>query len=302
MKVNSLIPSFVYKHPVWNGREQDIKDILTTMDAVVLNRALASILGVASKELPAFILQKSDLEVGCFPINLMQSIPLQMQAIVDKVKKRIGDELFEPKEETFSFYSPNKYQDELPYDADADFAADSQRISAEVIARIRHLVATGADNLIIEIFQKILNDSKRLSPSLHTKLLASSSSDEDVKLSRLVVDEKFSIWLPDYNNMQIEMTPLPKALYLLFLRHPEGIRFHDLVDHKQELLSIYGRITNSSSTHEIRKRIDELTDMRKNSVNEKCSRIREAFVSKMAERVAANYIVLGAKGEKKRIM
>ncbi len=45
------------------------------------------------------------------------------------------------------------------------------------------------------------------------------------KLSRLIVTEDLRIVLPDYQNMEIEMEPLVKAVYLLFLRHPEGIMY-----------------------------------------------------------------------------
>lgn len=76
---------------------------------------------------------------------------------------------------------------------------------------------------------------------------------------------------------------------------------HDLVDHKKELLRLYSKVTNSSSTGEIKKRIDELTDMRKNSVNEKCARIKEAFVSKMHESVAKNYFITGNRKQVKTI-
>ena len=39
--------------------------------------------------------------------------------------------------------------------------------------------------------------------------------------------------------------------------------------------------------------IDDLVDSTKNSINEKCSRIREAFVKAFDEEVAENYIVTG---------
>lgn len=102
--------------------------------------------------------------------------------------------------------------------------------------------------------------------------------------------------------MEIVMTPLPKTLYILFLLHPDGIMLHDLVDHRKELLEIYDQVTNSSNPGEILKRIDELTDMRNNSVNEKCFRIKEAFVSKMDESVARHYFIDGERKQVKKIL
>lgn len=40
------------------------------------------------------------------------------------------------------------------------------------------------------------------------------------------------ILLPDYGDREIKMTPLAKAVYLLFLRHPMGIKFKCLPDHR----------------------------------------------------------------------
>ena len=37
----------------------------------------------------------------------------------------------------------------------------------------------------------------------------------------------------------VKLAPLDKALYLLFLRHPEGINFSYLPDYREELMEIY---------------------------------------------------------------
>ena len=47
----------------------------------------------------------------------------------------------------------------------------------------------------------------------------------DDRLSRLVIMKDYRLLLPDYNDMEIKMEPLVKAVYLLFLKHPEGILF-----------------------------------------------------------------------------
>ena len=45
----------------------------------------------------------------------------------------------------------------------------------------------------------------------------------DDRLSRIVITKDYRIVLPDYQNMEIKMEPIVKAVYLLFLKHPEGI-------------------------------------------------------------------------------
>lgn len=121
------------------------------------------------------------------------------------------------------------------------------------------------------------------------------------KLSRLVVDKEFRIFLPDYNNMEITMSPLPKAVYLLFLKHPEGIPFKLLNDYYAELLDIYKQISNRVIESTIEKSIRDITDPSKNSINEKCARIREAFISKFDSFYAQHYYVTGKRGEPKKI-
>jgi hypothetical protein len=51
----------------------------------------------------------------------------------------------------------------------------------------------------------------------------------------------------------------------------------------------------------MQKSINDMTDARSNSVNEKCSRIKEAFLSKLDQRLALQYIVTGNRQDAKCI-
>jgi hypothetical protein len=120
-------------------------------------------------------------------------------------------------------------------------------------------------------------------------------------VSRMIITRDYRIILPDYNNMEIEMTPLVKAVYFLFLLHPEGIVFKYLIDYRNELKKIYRVIKGEKLNDKMKQSIEDITDPTKNSINEKCARIREAFVTRFDERLAVNYIVSGNRGESKRI-
>ena len=121
------------------------------------------------------------------------------------------------------------------------------------------------------------------------------------QLSRLHV--RFSrILLPDYQNMEIKMSPLPKAVFLLYLKHPEGIRFCDLPDYREELYHIYASFSGRDDANDIRASIDDVTNPLSNSINEKCSRIRHAFLSKFEEKLARNYYITGDRGTAKKII
>jgi hypothetical protein len=153
-------------------------------------------------------------------------------------------------------------------------------------------------DLVVEIMQNV----ERLQAKGISKYLLEQVIFEQPKLSRLVVTHDYRILLPDYNNMEIVMTPIVKAVYILFLSHPEGIPFKSLADYHKELLGIYLTIKGENEpTEEILKSICAVTDPFNNSINEKCARIREAFVTKFDERLAKHYIITGERGEPKRI-
>lgn len=121
------------------------------------------------------------------------------------------------------------------------------------------------------------------------------------KLSRMHI--KYGrIFLPDYNNMEIKMPTLSKAIYMLYLRHPEGIMFSYLPDYRDELLHLYGMISGRDNREDIRRSIDDVTDPTRNSINEKCSRIKQAFLREFDDSIARNYYITGERGEAKRIL
>ena len=122
------------------------------------------------------------------------------------------------------------------------------------------------------------------------------------KPSRLHITKDYRIFLPDFSNMEIELRPLPKILFLLYLKHPEGIYFKDLSDYREELLQYYKAVRGGLfSLTDAKSKISRLTDSTDNSRNEKCTAIKNAFVNKIKERLAKNYYIVGERAEKRRI-
>lgn len=113
------------------------------------------------------------------------------------------------------------------------------------------------------------------------------------------IDEKYRIYLK-YDDgtpiAEVKMPALPKALYFVFLNHPEGFPLKHLIDYREELLSWYRKLSNR---YNIGKSIDDLTDSTNNSANEKISRIGKAFkeaVENCDDSIDA-FIPIGSKGE-----
>jgi hypothetical protein len=95
---------------------------------------------------------------------------------------------------------------------------------------------------------------------------------------------------------EVKMPALPKALYFVFLNHPEGFPLKHLIDYREELLSWYRKLSNR---YNLDKSIDDLTDPTKNSANEKISRIGKAFrdaVENCDDSIDV-FIPIGSKGE-----
>ncbi len=121
------------------------------------------------------------------------------------------------------------------------------------------------------------------------------------KLSRLIVTHDNQIILPEYRNMEIKLEPLVKAVYLLFLKHPEGIMFKQLPDYREELTEIYLKLKPNGLTDRVKKSIEDVTNPMLNSINEKCARIRSAFLDKFDKHLAQYYYIVGERATPKKI-
>lgn len=110
-------------------------------------------------------------------------------------------------------------------------------------------------------------------------------------LSRLLITADFRFILTDYDNMEIELQPVHKAVYLLFLAHPEGIEFKRLGDYREELTRYYMATARWMDLQKIEESVNHLTNPLDNAINEKCSRIKKAFSDVMDEYRASYYVI-----------
>lgn len=178
-----------------------------------------------------------------------------------------------------------EYETVVPYEkpplSDQNFSTEAFRLAREIRTKILQLKESGSLRLLDNILEEVL--------------------DVKSNLSVLYITNDYRIFLKDYEMKEVVMAPLPKALFLLFLRHPEGILFKELRDYRDELLSIYKNVTTHEDLTRAIESINAMTDPLNNSVNEKCSRIRAAFLQVVADEIAENYYITGLKGEPKQI-
>lgn len=171
----------------------------------------------------------------------------------------------------------NRYNCTKP-DADQLFDAESQKLIEEVQERIEKLRYNGLSAALIN---SLFHQEETLSP--------------------LRIDGDYRLWLTDYGNVEIRMTPLVKVVFLLFVSHPEGILFKHLSDYRTELRNIYAELRRSALSAAEEESISRLTDPFNNSINEKCARIREAFCREIRPSLAEHYIINGQRGEAKKM-
>ena len=192
------------------------------------------------------------------------------------------------------------------YDADRNFDTDGKEISYEIRKQIEEIVSNEDFDVLAGVLLYILETMQEAKPEIIKKVKPLIDKRKLLELqsalSRMIIDEHYHIYLADYGNMEVKMHPLPKTVYILFLSHPEGIRFKELYLYKKELLAIYNKITNQYDKEKIEKAVDELVDMTNPSINQKCSRIREAFRKIMDEDIARYYYIDGSNGEPKKIL
>ena len=188
---------------------------------------------------------------------------------------------------------------EFPLGCINDFCHEKR----EIILKLRTADACGDCLDLLEgkldppEIQQVLN----IFEGVRLRMLFTQNFRKNLKPSRLKVNNRNKIFLPDYGNMEVKLTPLEKTLYLFFLNHPEGVMLHDLVDHKAELREIYSRISTSGLLAEIHSRVDGLVNVNTNSASEKLSKIKTAFIKSVGPDLALHYYIQGENLNKKLI-
>ena len=161
-----------------------------------------------------------------------------------------------------------------------DYVNNLEELASQLHDIVRKLRAAGRNDLILSA----------LGSSMLDELKAEAVRGH---LSRLVITSDYRFLLPDIGNVEVDLQPVHKAVYLLFLNHPEGIEFKHLSEYKDELRQWYRKTSKMMDLEKIEESVDHLTNPLDNAINEKCSRIKRAFLDVMDEYSASYYIISG---------
>ena len=155
-----------------------------------------------------------------------------------------------------------------------------EEIAAELASSVRVLIAVDRKDLLLRAIGTPLLEELRIEAA-------------KAKLSRLLITKDYRFLLVDLGNKEIELQPVHKAVYLLFLSHPEGIEFKRLGEYREELTRYYMQTARMMDKEKIMEGVDHLVNPLDNAINEKCSRIKKVFLEMMDEYMASYYIISG---------
>ena len=155
-----------------------------------------------------------------------------------------------------------------------------------------------------DVFNDVLfkyYESQRCNKTIWRLEFREEKLKHQIKLSRLTITKENNLLLTDYENKEVKLEPIVKAVYLLFLNHPEGMAFKCLPDYREELTRIYVKLKPLGLNDRVIRSIEDVTNPLLNSINEKCSRIRAAFTTIVDASLLDQYIIIGKSGEAKKI-
>ena len=114
------------------------------------------------------------------------------------------------------------------------------------------------------------------------------------------INSGYHIFIECLGMREITLQPLQKTIFILFLKHPEGILFKERAFYKDELLDIYARICPNTEQEMREHRIDQLISPDTNNFSENLSRINKKLEDILGS-AARPYQIYGANGRPRRI-
>lgn len=187
-----------------------------------------------------------------------------------------------------------------------DFCKDKR----EVILKLRTADICGSCLKRIEerdIEHEIINQTFQILEGLRSQFLFKKNVIRDKGPYTLLIDENYNFYIPQLGNVELKLTPLYKAIYILFIKNPEGIRLKDLDDHKSQLMKIYKEMEppvlknkeNGLTTFE--KTIKELTHPTDGTFSINKSKINKIIKDQLGDHLSKSFQISGKPGSPFRI-
>lgn len=149
-------------------------------------------------------------------------------------------------------------------------------------------------------YEYIIFTGKAPSAEKLRKLLSNFPIPNTIELSanhsKLDVGKNCVLTLPDYEGRHFYLPPLHYTLYVLFLRHPEGIVLKQLTNYTNELIQIYNSLDAERDRLDAQQSIANMVDLTTGSAVQKISYIKRAFIKHVGPILAPTYSITGQRG------
>ena len=119
--------------------------------------------------------------------------------------------------------------------------------------------------------------------------------------TELYIDKQYRIRLGSPHGTEIPFRPLVRALFVLFLKHPEGILLKDRGRFQEELAEIYAVVAPNVSSEDKMRRVSRLIDLRENAFSENLSVLNATLDRVLPVQQAGDCKVQGYNGHPRRI-
>lgn len=157
---------------------------------------------------------------------------------------------------------------------------DAKEKIREIQIQLRELKDSGQLLFALPILKNILNIEANMI-NLNTT-------------NNIVISNDYRIVFPYFDNLEIELSHLTKAVYIVFYNNPQGINIKELYKYKNELLSLYSKISNQLDYDKMSQSIEDLVNPESKAIYTHISRIKATFFKQMDYMYAKHYIVDGA--------
>ena len=125
---------------------------------------------------------------------------------------------------------------------------------------------------------------------------AENRQDEIIRITR-----DLKIMLPGRGGEEIRMRPMTKSVFLLFLRHPEGIRFKEIGDYEEELAGYYSKLSRHTDLEQFNSSLRRVLGQEDCTLSIAASRLTSKMKSVFGDGLWERYSIRGAAGEAKAI-